>query len=56
MYFDADPYDLAVFTKGKNVVHGTGGVGIAFGRIEVNAAADFSSRTNTISISTVVRF
>jgi long-chain fatty acid transport protein len=52
----ADPFNLAVFRRGRNVVHGTGGVGVVFGRIEINAAGDFSSQTKTASISTVVRF
>jgi len=52
----ADPYDLAVFRRGKNVVHGTIGAGVVIGQIEINAAGDASSRTKTVSVSAVVRF
>jgi long-chain fatty acid transport protein len=53
---NADPYASATFRRGKNVVHGSGGVGVVLGSVEVNAAGDFSSRTTTVSVSAVVRF
>lgn len=52
----ADPYDLAVFRRGRSVIHGTGGMGVVVGRVEIGAAGDFSARSKTVSVSTIVRF
>jgi hypothetical protein len=52
----ADPYNVSVFRPVRNVVHGTGGLGVTLRQLEINAAVDLSSRTNTVSVSTVVRF
>ncbi len=51
-----DPYDVATFRRGKNVVHGSAGAGVAVGHAEINVAADVSSTTRTVSISVVGRF
>ncbi len=43
-------------SKGENQVHGTGGVGLTFGRhFEVNAAIDIASTTRIFSTSLIVR-
>jgi long-subunit fatty acid transport protein len=57
-------YDLALpldqallFSGGKNVWHGSGGIGVAIGEhFQIDAAGDFSSTVNTASVSTVFRF
>ena len=52
-----DPFYATGFRPGKNVVHGTGGAGVAFpNQLEINAGVDISSKTKTFSVSTVVRF
>jgi long-subunit fatty acid transport protein len=46
-----------LFPGGKNVWHGSGGIGIAIGEhFQIDAAGDFSTTVNTGSISTVFRF
>ena len=52
----ADPYNLTVFRRGKDVVHATFGAGLVFPQFEISAAADISSKTSTASLSTVIRF
>jgi hypothetical protein len=43
-------------SKGENQVHGTGGIGLTFGRhFEVNAAIDIASTTRIFSTSLIVR-
>ncbi len=43
-------------STGKNQVHGTGGVGLTFGRhVEVNAAIDIASTTTIFSTSLIIR-
>jgi len=43
-------------SKGQNQVHGTGGIGLTFGRhFELNAAIDIASTTRIFSTSLIVR-
>lgn len=55
-----DGFDVrfsAVLPGGKDLVHYTVGGGVTIGpRVELNAAADFSSRRQTGSVSAVIRF
>lgn len=46
----------ALFFEGEDQIHGTAGLGMALGNVQIDAAADISEQTKTIAISTAIRF
>jgi hypothetical protein len=44
------------FPKGSDEVHGSAGLGIVVGHLQVDFAADFARTGNTVALSTVYRF
>jgi len=45
-----------LFRPREDTFHFSGGAGVTFRHFEVNGAGDFSERSNTVSVSTVIRF
>ena len=51
-----DPYTRAMLPKGDDEWHYTAGLGLATRRFQVDLAADFSDRVDTISLSAIYSF
>lgn len=46
----------ALFFEGEDQIHGTAGLGMSIGNVQIDAAADISDQTRTVSLSTAIRF
>lgn len=46
----------ALFFEGEDQIHGTAGLGMSIGNVQIDAAADVSDQTQTVSLSTAIRF
>jgi long-subunit fatty acid transport protein len=54
---DGRPRDNSlVFRPGDDVVHATGGIGVAFSRFQIDAGVDYAKPMTAVSVSAVVRF
>ncbi len=53
---DADVFERAVFERGKDEIHLTGGLGVVFDRFQVDLGADLSELARLFSLSLVYRF
>lgn len=50
------PLHQALFFEGEDLIHGTAGLGMSLGNVQIDAAADVSEQTKTVSLSTAIRF
>jgi hypothetical protein len=51
-----DPFVRALLPRGKDQMHYAAGLGVAMQRFQIDLAADFSDRVNTVSLSAIYTF
>jgi hypothetical protein len=55
-YLGDDPFSRALYQQGKDLLHGTVGVGIAFRSFQIDLGADLSQNADVYALSAIYSF